>query len=484
MRKKQNLVALDQQPLRMSAISELESWHDKIELLEIEIQKFHDTDFKLYNDWLQLMLGDLQAETNLLFDQYKKLALFHNWVVFTVKEKNISLPHAFFLMSEEELNFQKGSKEEKELIEKLRKDRTNKINAELNSEPEVDFNDGEDEFDSEFESESVNNRDNDQFNDEPLEDGDWIQNREREIRLQREHFKNEILIFESLTDKKLTKIMRQFGEGLDFISRAVYVCSQCYRFDIVERIWKFVPFKMKTHFNADFKNQMGVTLDQYLINIKNDAQRSSSSDENDEEFNFKAHFENPFSTPINEVLPENVEAAKIVYRRIMMKIHPDKLSTEFVTTKKNWLDRLWKKIQTAHDKKDVKALQNLHLQVLVNLKKYDELDYSDLKAGSKLLQSELLKIEKSQEETLQHPAWGFSKLKSYKKLEKTIAEPYKQNSKNIKKDIKRIEGIHTGLRELVESIQAAGGFGRSRRRKPVQRRKKPQSTTKHSHSVF
>jgi hypothetical protein len=83
-----------------------------------------------------------------------------------------------------------------------------------------------------------------------------------------------------------------------------------------------------------------------------------------------------------------------------------------------------------------------------------------------------------------HPAWGFSKLKSYKKLEKTIAEPYKQNSKNIKKDIKRIEGIHAGLRELVESIQAAGGFARSRRRKPVQRRKKPQGTTKHSHSVF
>jgi hypothetical protein len=150
MRKQSNLITLDQQPLRMSAIGELETWHDKIELLEIEIQKFHDTDFKLYNDWLRLTLGDLQNEINSLIDKYKKLALFHNWVVHTTEEKNVSLPHAFFLMSEEELKFQKGSKEEKEQIEKLRKDRTNKINSELKSEIEDDFiDDDEDEFESE-----------------------------------------------------------------------------------------------------------------------------------------------------------------------------------------------------------------------------------------------------------------------------------------------------------------------------------------------
>ncbi len=473
MRKKSYLITLDQEPLRMSAIVELEAWHDKIELLEIEIQKYHDTDFKLYDDWLRLTMGNLQTEINLLFEKYKKLSLFHNWIVLTSEEKNISLPHAFYLMSEEELKFQKGSSEEKELIEKLRKERTNRIHAQLKSENEDD----DDEFESELDP------DNEKHNDECLEGDDWIKNKEGKIREQREKFKKEILFFEGLTDKKLVKLMRQFDEGISLISNCVFICSLCYRFDIIERIWNFTPLKIKTHFNADFKKQMGITLDQYLLNIKKDAQRSSSSAENDEEFNFKAHFENLFSSSKNEISPENIEVAKIVYRRIMMKIHPDKLSTDFATNKKNWLDRLWKKIQTAYNKTDVKALQNLHLQVLITLKKYDELDYSDLKAGSKLLQSELMRIEKSHEETLQHPAWGFSKLKSYKKLEKIIAEPYKKTSRDLKKDIKRIEGVHETLKDFAESIKAVGGFRQAIRRKPVQRSKKRKSTNEYQPSL-
>ncbi len=477
MRKNTNLIALDQQPLRLQAINELETWHDKIELLEIEIQKFHETDFKLYNDWVRLTLNDLQEENNLLIDKYKNLALFHNWVVFTTEDKNISLPHAFFLMCEEELKFQKGSDEEKEQIGKLRQERTNKINTKLKSENKNDFSD-EDEFESEPD------QDNDKQSDDNLDDSDWIKKEELQIRLMREKFQKEILFFESLTDKKIVKKMRQFDEGINLMSDCVYICSQCYRFDIVERIWNLVPLKIKAHFNADFKKQMGVTLDQYLINVKNDAQRSSNSDEDGDEFNFKTHFENPFSNSNKEILPENIEVAKIVYRRIMMKVHPDKLSTEFATTKKNWLDRLWKKIQTAYDKTDVKALQNLHLQVLVTLKKYDDLDYSDLKAGAHLLQSELARLGQSHQATLQHPAWGFSKLKSYKKLEKLVAEPYKKTSKELKKDIKRLEGTHAALKDFVDSVQAAGGFRRSSRRRPTQRHKKQHRSDERQYNLF
>ncbi len=478
MQKNLNLITIDQRPLRKSAIHELEAWHDKIELLEIEIQKFHDSDFKLYNDWLRLTLADLQIETNSLIEKYQKLAQFHNWVVFTAEERNISLPYAFFLMAEEDRLFQKGTQEEKDHIEKIRIERTKKINSGIKSEDEDDYDEEETEFDSEPDTDSS------EYDHAHSEDDDWLKTEEREIRSMREKFQKELIFFEGLTDKKIAKTMRQFDEGINLIANCVYICSLCYRFDIVERIWGFVPLKIKTHFNADFKKQMGVTLDQYLVNIKNDAQRSSTLEDSDEEFNFKAHFENPFSSPTIEILPENVEAAKIIYRRIMMKVHPDKLSTEFVTVKKSWLDRLWKKIQGAYEKSDVKALQNLNLQVLVTLKKYDELDLTDLRSGSKLLQSELDRLGKSHEETLQHPAWGFSKLKSYKKLEKIVAEPYKNTSKDLKKDIKRLEKMHADLKEFVDTIQAAGGFGRAKKRKPVQRRKKRQTTSSQQTSLF
>ena len=230
---------------------------------------------------------------------------------------------------------------------------------------------------------------------------------------------------------------------------------------------------------------MGVTLDQYLMSVKEDAKRTSNDEEFGEEFDFKSHFENPFASKTKtDIVPENLEAAKIVYRRIMMKIHPDKLSADFVNTKKNWLDRLWKKIQSAYDQADMKALKNLHLQVLVTLKNYDDLDLSDLRAGTQLLQEEITRLGKSHENTLQHPAWGFSKLKSYKKLEKIVAEPYKKMSKELKKDIKRIEGTHAALQDFVNSVQAAGGFGRTRRRKPAQRRKKQPKNKEHQTTLF
>lgn len=470
-----SLIVLDQKPLRMDAIQGLEAWHEKIEQLEIEIQKFHDTDFKLYSDWLRLIQNDLQEKNNLLIDKHKKLALFHNWVVFTAEEEDTNLPYAFFLMSEEEQRFQKGSKETKELIEKLRQERNEKIHARLKSETEDEFYD-EDELRDEL---------HDAMDDEDFYDHDGLEKEETAILSMREKFQKEIIFFESLTDKKIVKKMRQFNEGMDLISTCVYICGLCHRFDIIERIWALVPSKLKTHFNKDFKEQMGCTLDQHLINVKNDARSKFSTEGNDEDFDFKAHFENLFSKPKPETSPENLEVAKIFYRRIMLKIHPDKLSVDFVEAKKNWLDQLWKKIQIAYDKTDVQALQNLHLSVLVALKKYDELDYSDLKAGTHMLQGELTRLGKSHEDTLQHPAWGFSKLKSYKKLQKMAAEPYKKTSKEIKKAIKELEETHAALKELVDAaVDNSGTFRRKARPKPVQRRKKRSTAIERQQNLF
>jgi hypothetical protein len=168
----------------------------------------------------------------------------------------------------------------------------------------------------------------------------------------------------------------------------------------------------------------------------------------------------------------------------MMKIHPDKLSPDFAANKKAWLDRLWKKIQVAYDRANVQSLQNLHLQVLITLKKYEELDYSELRSGSLLLKKELSRLERVNQDTLEHPAWGFSNLKSYKKLEKVIAEPFKENAKGIKKEIKRIAKIHETLKMHVHSILARGGFGKSKKTRSVSRRKKKGPAHKDQYPLF
>lgn len=53
-----------------------------------------------------------------------------------------------------------------------------------------------------------------------------------------------------------------------------------------------------------------------------------------------------------------------------------------------------------------------------------------------------------------------------------VAEPCKKTLKELKKDIKRIEGIHAAIQDFVDSVQASGGSKKAQRRNPTQKRKK------------
>jgi hypothetical protein len=161
----------------------------------------------------------------------------------------------------------------------------------------------------------------------------------------------------------------------------------------------------------------------------------------------------------NEIKQKETESAKVIYRKIMLKIHPDKLSSPFVEVNKKWLDRLWIKIQSAYDALDVISLQTLRIQIFVKLKQYDELDYSELVLAAKQLESDYLKTCQTHKDMVNHPAWGFSNIKSFQKIEKMVTEPYRQNLKELKKETKRIEQSHAAWRDMIRVINANGGFG-------------------------
>ncbi|MBL7556567.1 MAG: hypothetical protein JNM24_12175 [Bdellovibrionaceae bacterium] len=443
-----NIIWIDQKPLIQKAIEDLEAWHEKIESLEIEIQRFQDKDLKLYNEWYTLTSQIYQKEIDQIFEVYRKLAEFHNWIIYTAEDQNITLPEAYYLMAQEEEKFSNGTEREREQIQKIRDGRQRAIDGNLD--------------------------DDEPFAEDELSEEEQRQHAEEKISDARAYHERELDIYEAMSEKEIRKIMKDPSDGLMLLIQCVTICLETYRFDLILKIWNATPPKIKKTFNKGFQKEFGMSLDD-LLNRATDKAREDAGVEDDEDFDFARHFEDPFMRSKPKTKPkqtEDSELAKIFYRRLMLKIHPDKLSKEFMVVKKPWLDRLWKKIQLAYNDVNVSSLQNLYLQVLISLKQYDEVTYSELKHGSELLKKEFSRIRDSQAGNLSHPAWGFSALKSYKKLERQISEPYMESKKRLLHDKARLEDLHASLKLSAESALRNGGFQPIRRRKRRARRRR------------
>lgn len=452
-----NIVLIDQTPLIQQAIDELEGWHEKIEKLEIEIQRFQDKDLKLYGEWHQLTSQVYQKEIDIIFEAYRKLADFHNWIVYTAENQNVSLPEAYYLMRQEEEQFLSGTDDDRNRIVKIRERRQSAIDGRMDED-----------------SDSINEFSDQNIFEEPSEE-ERAKLEQEQINNSRAFHERELHYYDALSDKQIRKIMKDASDGLMLLIQCVTVCLETYRFDLILKVWNATPPKIKKVFNRGFEKEFGTNLDELLNRATNKAREEAGIDD-DEDFDFARHFENPFARSESKkkaIQPEDSELAKIYYRRLMLKIHPDKLSKEFLTIKKPWLDRLWKKIQSAYTDLNVNTLQNLYLQVLISLKHYHEVSYSELRQGSELMKKEFSRIRESQSSNLSHPAWGFSNLKSYKKLEKQISEPFKENKRRLLQDKSRLEDLHASLKLSAESAIQNGGFSpppKKRKRRARRRR--------------
>lgn len=454
------LIHIDQVPIRNQAILNLEMWNNKIDLIEDELQKFQETEVKLYNDWLNLTTRKLQSEIMLLYEKYEKIGRFNNWFVLISEELNITLIHAYFLMREEESKYQRASNIEKEEIEKNREMRDKKISEKMKSQYFEDIEEEQDFPDND--SEQDKDKSSDQFN---------YNEREKHFQQNRKKFNKELKSIEKMSEQQILKSMKSIKLGVEFITEVILICIQCNRFDLVEKYWRLTPEKIKVKFNLEFKSQMGCTLDIFIEEVKNENFHSDQQSDGGDGVDLNSDTLSELINDKNDLNLEEQETAKIIYRKVMMKIHPDKLTPEFALANKKWLEYLWKKIQNAYDKSDILALQTLRLQILVKLKHYDELDLSELKLASKLLEADFNRICLLQSDIINHPAWGFSKLNSYKHLEKKVSEPYKANLRKLKKEIKVIEKQHAAISKMADMIVASGGFGPIKVKKSKKKRK-------------
>ncbi len=133
---------------------------------------------------------------------------------------------------------------------------------------------------------------------------------------------------------------------------------------------------------------------------------------------------------------------KALYRKIVRKIHPDQFSEDVTPEIKSWLGGLWHKVVHFYDKEDAQSLEALHHKIVLRLKKYDELSVSEIHAAARSLEKELQELLREQKNSRQGPAWNFSELKNYKKVENQVTKPFRLEKKRILENIEELELEH------------------------------------------
>lgn len=314
-----------------------------------------------------------------------------------------------------------------------------------------------------------------------------FQKEEDLIQKSREKFQSRILYYEGLADKKLTKIMRNFQEGFEFLFEAIAILIQCSRIDLLRKIWSFAPLSLKKQLNqkakADFRMTIEELMDESDERDKLRAQAAEfetfgdSEESFDEDFFMGSDFQHKPKT--EEIKEDDQIRIKSIFRKIVRRIHPDHLKLEGSEELKSWFDLLWKKVSEAHEKNDLEKLTQLHYKIMVALQDYKELGVSELVTAARLLENEYHDLSQEYSNLRSSPAWNFSRLTDYRKLEKQQSKPFLQQQKRLNEDLAEIKEQRAEIERIAELIREGKiktGPKRPKRRtpnRPPSRRRRP-----------
>ncbi len=438
--KTKSLLVIDNAPIRKKAINQAEKWIKKIEALEKSAEKYHELDFKLYNDWYNLTLNPLIEKVSEVEADYLKAAQIYNILVFIATEEDMTLPEAFLFLQEEEENYLKGDQAARDLIDRIRAKRAydleNAIGKEYDgNEQPHDYTNIKEQVEAELEK----------------------------IKARRERNKDKIAYYENLSDAEIFQIMSQDHLSYSFVMDAAKVLLESSRADILRRLWDCAPRKLKKQIDQDLQASFKKSFEEILhaeeekalafyavlgdhdsSDINSDSEeinfgeRKKPKDEPEatKEYKFDKTFFNPKEKKVSE---EDRIRTKYLFRKIARKVHPDHLNPEDFENLKSWFDIVWKKVSVAHSRNDYRALEVLHHKIMVVLKAYDELTILDLEQAANAFEAEYRATSDQIDGIKNSPAWNFSKLKSYAKLERQQSKPFLVRLEDLNEKIESLE---------------------------------------------
>lgn len=430
------VLVIDNTPLKRAALAKASVWLQKIRIIENSMHQFNEVDLKLYSDWYNLSIQPILSEIEKLQQQFVKAATALNAIIFLAQRKKISLPEAHIFLEDEQVRYEDGDSNMKAKIDQARLKRDKQLQRELD--PYSDDDDiSDDDDESDFDDESAD-----------------LKHEDEKVKKARQKYKKQIEYYQNLSDEKIESLTKYFDEGIEFAMEAIKVLTQAAHPEILRRIWKRLPAKIKKYLNKSAAENTGMNFED-LINDLADRKK-----EREDFFNSKDSKRS--SPPEKKAFSPAAEShqlrLKSLYRKIVRRIHPDNLKSDSTSELKIWFDQTWEKVMKAYHDEDVDTLHAMYNKIILILNEHHELSIAEIHSAAESLKQEYEVLAASYHDLKDSPAWNFSGLKDYKKIEKKVFRPYHQQKQSLYDDLSDLKKQQTEI-EYIARLQRKGDVG-------------------------
>lgn len=446
---KREVLVIDNGPLRQRSFQAAQKIIEKIERLEEKIHRFHSSDQKLFNEWLELTFRSHRARHEKAQSRYIELARFHNWVVATSKKLKIEMHHAYRLMCEEQIRWNNGNEAQRRQIEQDRAEREAYIREQSRSRYSGDF-----EFDSE---------EDDQASEDFGGIGEVLSQIEEIIFGEDcevlEKTEERIERLANMSDEATEMYVAMHDTGFMLFDLAMGWGETHGDYTLFKRIWSAMKPMHKDYFAKVYASMTETPIEDLLQYVgipgewDRDDETKEETEEDDEAFSFQDSEEGRPARveKVQRQTAASEEKLKQVFRKLMRKLHPDvHAAASDGKQLPKWARRMWSTVQKAYNDKNIPVLERLLKLTQLRMNALDELSISEIAEAKHWLLKDLENLEEESQDLRNSMAWGFSGKKKYDSLKKRIESEFNRNLRIVIEEIEELEEQNQLLEILAE----------------------------------
>ncbi|HMN69100.1 MAG TPA: hypothetical protein PKC28_11220 [Bdellovibrionales bacterium] len=403
----QHLIVVDDRHIRKSAFARVNRLLKKLQRLDANVTGFYDRDQKLFGEWDALTFRERCQTLERLRGEYLRLAEWHNWILAISEMEDLSPREAALFLRDEERRYVSGNEFERRHIEELRRLRDQYIR-------------------------SAGDRQHRRHRRrQEREEAEMAQSRGRGTPdvSDLEEFENLM----ELSDQELEDCCSDQGVAFAILGLALRVGDFRRDFSGFFRAWDLVHPKIQTRFQKDFKAQTGRDLMQALGKIRTEPEPESKA----------ASAESRGPGDEDPGRPSAIEAFKLLYRKIVRKLHPDMQGEK--DRDAIWRGKMWLRTQKAYKEEDTRELNKIYQMILLRGDELNELRVSDLHITHDWLSDEIDMTENQIRGLRSQPAWGFSRRKDFAPLRRKIDKKLERDEQTLRLEIEDLRLHHERL---------------------------------------
>lgn len=377
----------------------------KIRKLEKDHANLLLCDQILYHDWYNLTFRDELQAGELLEKRHKVLTTFHVHLKHVAETSKVSLQRAYFMLKEEESQYQAGDDVWRFVIDKLRK---NRFDAATRSLPEGTSI-----------SKRVMNEPAVNFAEIFAQDDSALSGLRRRARSVY-HYLNEV------DDDMMVRHLSVPMAGYQLFKETFHIAMKCGDWKLLSRIWKAA----NPAYQQRFLRNMPLHLKEFLQQIISD---------------------NADEVALEKEKSEAENQARTIYKKLVRLLHPDKqagMSQEH----QEWASIKWQRVQDAYRNLDHEALKRIDLLCMAELGQLNDLTTDEIYQSSLVLNEEYELLKKALKACRKNPAWKFSSRRNFETLKKRAHS-------ELRKKFAPLEAEVAALEKLLRTFASAESKG-------------------------